>query len=314
MARYGSSTQRPRSTRQRGHHAPLQFENRLRSRRTPTPLIIRSTRRCCWLKLPCYPERYFEGNQLPWWLDRSIAAILRCDKRFARQYCYEPPPGFRLASIYPSIARHLSGSARWTQTPTAHGDGPLGQCCRSPSQVTFTLWLSPRLQGLMPLKLAHQVRSLVRVSRRDTQDPPTHDSLTPWVRPSEHQQHGAQQAVLGTTDASSDTTQCPRRRERSEVVLATPPQGRCFPPATPSLRPKGGCEGQARCVPADLCLGCVQLHIHARTASLHHQRLHLTASTRGTRCLQMLEGSNVEGWPTHAEGPLCFTPNGFRSF
>jgi len=40
------------------------------------------------------------------------------DERFARQYRYEPPPDFRLASPYASIVRFLSGPNRYALTQT----------------------------------------------------------------------------------------------------------------------------------------------------------------------------------------------------
>jgi hypothetical protein len=58
-------------------------------------------------------------------LDWSFAPILKFDKRFARQYCFGPPPRFLLASTYPSIARRFSGpnitrsnSGRSPKTPS----------------------------------------------------------------------------------------------------------------------------------------------------------------------------------------------------
>ena len=43
----------------------------------------------------------------------------KCDERFARQYRYEPPPGFPLALPYSDIVHHLSGpnTHAYTQTP-----------------------------------------------------------------------------------------------------------------------------------------------------------------------------------------------------
>ena len=41
------------------------------------------------------------------------------DERFARQYRYEPPPEFPLASPYSGIVHHLSGPNRHAQTQTS---------------------------------------------------------------------------------------------------------------------------------------------------------------------------------------------------
>ena len=42
------------------------------------------------------------------------------DERFARQYRYEPPPEFPLASPYTGIVHHLSGPNRYAHTQTCH--------------------------------------------------------------------------------------------------------------------------------------------------------------------------------------------------
>ena len=43
----------------------------------------------------------------------------KCDERFARQYRYEPPPGFPLASPSSDIVHHLSGPNRYACTQTS---------------------------------------------------------------------------------------------------------------------------------------------------------------------------------------------------
>ena len=42
----------------------------------------------------------------------------KCDERFARQYHYEPPPGFPLASPYSDIVHNLSGPNTYAHTQT----------------------------------------------------------------------------------------------------------------------------------------------------------------------------------------------------
>ena len=42
------------------------------------------------------------------------------DERFARQYRYEPPPEFPLASPYTGIDHHLSGANKYAPTQTTH--------------------------------------------------------------------------------------------------------------------------------------------------------------------------------------------------
>ena len=79
------------------------------------------------------------------------------DERFARQYRYEPPPEFPLASPYPGIVHHLSGPDRCAPLkPLTAGQGRLaGHALHFHSA-----------RGLATRVLAHVSDSLVRVSRR----------------------------------------------------------------------------------------------------------------------------------------------------
>uniref|UniRef100_A0A453JI52 Uncharacterized protein n=1 Tax=Aegilops tauschii subsp. strangulata TaxID=200361 RepID=A0A453JI52_AEGTS len=47
--------------------------------------------------------------------------IPKLDERFARQYRFEPPPEFPLASPRSGIVHHLSGPGRRAPTRTLHG-------------------------------------------------------------------------------------------------------------------------------------------------------------------------------------------------
>ena len=49
-----------------------------------------------------------------------VAPILKFDERFARQYRFEPPPEFLLASPYSSIVHHLSGPINIALTHALH--------------------------------------------------------------------------------------------------------------------------------------------------------------------------------------------------
>ncbi|ROT79945.1 hypothetical protein C7M84_001332 [Penaeus vannamei] len=119
------------SPKQPRHPTYLKFENRSRT--------LRPNASNHWLYLielvmgSSYPEGNFGGNQL---LD---------DERFARQYRFEPPPEFPLASPRSGIVHHLSGPDRRAPTRTlhrrsgsasgaAHGsDGePAGRCSAVP--------------------------------------------------------------------------------------------------------------------------------------------------------------------------------------
>ena len=84
----------------------------------------------------------------------------KCDERFARQYRYEPPPGFPLASPSSDIVHHLSGPNRYANTQTS--------LRRLKSVVTTTL-LTFTFTVHMTFEDTHLhtcVDSLVRVSRR----------------------------------------------------------------------------------------------------------------------------------------------------
>ena len=84
----------------------------------------------------------------------------KCDERFARQYRYEPPPGFPLASPSSDIVHHLSGPNRcaYTQTSLRRLKSVV-----STKIITFTFTMHIPLHGMN----SHTcVDSLVRVSRR----------------------------------------------------------------------------------------------------------------------------------------------------
>ena len=69
------------------------------------------------------------------------------DERFARQYRYEPPPEFPLASPYTSIDHHLSGPNRyaltqirgkpWSVDSAAKHEGPASYLRRTSTPFTF---------------------------------------------------------------------------------------------------------------------------------------------------------------------------------
>ena len=81
----------------------------------------------------------------------------KCDERFARQYRYEPPPEFPLASPSSGIVHHLSGPDRCA---------PLKPFTEDQDRLTgHALHFHCALE-LATLVLAHASDSLVRVSRR----------------------------------------------------------------------------------------------------------------------------------------------------
>jgi len=98
----------------------LKFENQLRGISSQTLLIMSFTR-----------SNYFNKDLLLYSLlswgklrrepatrkfDWSFAAIPTSDERFARQYRYEPPPGFLLASFCAGIDHFLSGPRSRTKS------------------------------------------------------------------------------------------------------------------------------------------------------------------------------------------------------
>ena len=79
------------------------------------------------------------------------------DERFARQYRYELPPGFPLASPKWGIGHHLSGLNKYAQARTSR----VGRCCIDIHSFRFHC-----AYEFNTLTLAHLFNSLVRVSRR----------------------------------------------------------------------------------------------------------------------------------------------------
>jgi hypothetical protein len=78
------------------------------------------------------------------------------DERFARQYRYELPPEFPLASPNSGIGHHLSGLNENAQARTS-----VGRCCIYIHSFCFHY-----ASGFTTLTLALSFNSLVRVSRR----------------------------------------------------------------------------------------------------------------------------------------------------
>ena len=88
------------------------------------------------------------------------------DERFARQYRYEPPPEFPLASPYAGIVHHLSGPSGHARTQTFHQRIMVGRCCcLRLASLTFITRV-----GFSTGTLARTLDSLVRVSRRVGKD------------------------------------------------------------------------------------------------------------------------------------------------
>ena len=85
------------------------------------------------------------------------------DERFARQYRYELPPEFPLASPYPRIVHHLSGPNKYAITRTLHkrSRSVAAASCDWHLKLTFVAHM-----GFCTRILAYVLDSLVRVSRR----------------------------------------------------------------------------------------------------------------------------------------------------
>ena len=103
----------------------------------------------------------------------------KSDERFARQYRYEPPPKFPLASPCSGIVRYLSGSIMYAlpQSPLRE----TGQWCKFFSKeknYPTLLFRYAFYWVLFTLILADMLDSLVRVSRRVGRNPLTSNSLT----------------------------------------------------------------------------------------------------------------------------------------
>ena len=106
------------------------------------------------------------------------------DERFARQYRYEPPPEFPLASPYAGIVHHLSGPSGRALTQTFHQRIMVGRCCcLRLASLTFITRV-----GFSAGTLARTLDSLVRVSRRVGKD--HFDRIArSFLRPRGHRHH-----------------------------------------------------------------------------------------------------------------------------
>ena len=84
------------------------------------------------------------------------------DERFARQYRYEPPPEFPLASPYSGIVHHLSGPNRYAYTQTSFKRKKSVVCAKQKNPNCYF----HSAYRFATRTLAIEVDSLVRVSRR----------------------------------------------------------------------------------------------------------------------------------------------------
>ena len=68
----------------------------------------------------------------------------KCDERFARQYRYEPPPGFPLASPCSDIVHHLSGPNKCAQLKPLSEDRGRSPVLKSRQILSFRIqvWYS----------------------------------------------------------------------------------------------------------------------------------------------------------------------------
>ena len=97
------------------------------------------------------------------WFDWFFAPILKFDERFARQYRFEPPPEFPLASPYSSIVHHLSGPNKYALAHTPHRRSGTADAAGFPWHLILSF---NSLMSFCTRKLAYVLDSLVRVSRR----------------------------------------------------------------------------------------------------------------------------------------------------
>ena len=84
------------------------------------------------------------------------------DERFARQYRYEPPPEFPLASPCTGIVHHLSGPISYAHTQTSLRRSKSVDCAKQKNPICYF----HSAYRFITRTLAHMLDSLVRVSRR----------------------------------------------------------------------------------------------------------------------------------------------------
>ena len=79
------------------------------------------------------------------WFDRSFAPIPTSDERFARQYRYELPPEFPLASPCAGIAHHLSGRIDCALARTSHKGRSRAMLTPQHTRMDITVKMNPHL-------------------------------------------------------------------------------------------------------------------------------------------------------------------------
>ena len=150
------------------------------------------------------------------------------DERFARQYRYEPPPEFPLASPYSGIVHHLSGPSGHARTQTFRQRLMVGRCCcLRLASLTFITRV-----GFSTGTLACTLDSLVRVSRRVGKD--HFDRIAQGtLRPRNHRHHqAAYRSKLGLAGLCGHATPSGLTTPRKLAASPSRRLGR-FPRASP---------------------------------------------------------------------------------
>jgi hypothetical protein len=149
------------------------------------------------------------------------------DQRFSRQYDYEPPPGFRLASPYTSIVRNLSGLKVCAPAPVPRTCLGMGRrCTRCPQAEGSRRFRFRFAFGFVTLKLAHNLNSLVRVSRRVGDYP-----LTATI--------GARDMTRNVPTKADKHLGCKPTSARNQAGRAELAPCKC-PPSTPRMQTASG--------------------------------------------------------------------------
>src|SRR5215469_17850792 len=130
------------------------------------------------------------------WFDRSFAPIPSSDDRFARQNRYGPPPEFPLASSWPGIDHHLSGTRRCAQR-TRSSSRP---ACRRPSQTQ---------PSRNPIETTRDAAS----TTDDQTQQPTPESVNRRERPRRRRQRREEVTVRPTSREYADDEQSLNDRE-----------------------------------------------------------------------------------------------------
>ena len=149
------------------------------------------------------------------WFDRSFAPIPTSDERFARQYRYELPPEFPLASPCAGIAHHLSGRIDCALARTSHKGRSRAMLTPQHTRMGITVKMNPHLH----FHFAFEISILEHLHKRYTPWSVFQDGSMGFVYTQRHRpflqnpgaigDHAEAITHLPSPSTCEDSNQCP---------------------------------------------------------------------------------------------------------